>query len=78
MAQPSPHHVPLLTASMAQLIVSAAFSEAQRDCSAVTVTVVDRSGQTLAVLRDHRAGVHTLPRELQKGVHRLLAEADDG
>ena len=32
----------------------------------VTVTVVDRSGQILAVLRDHHAGVHTLNASYKK------------
>ena len=32
----------------------------------VSVTVVDASGQTLAVLRDHQAGLHTLRASYKK------------
>lgn len=32
----------------------------------VSITVVDGSGQTLAVLRDHRAGVHTIRASYKK------------
>lgn len=46
--------VSLLTGEMAQRMVNAAFLEAQKDQLMVSITVVDRSGQTLAVLRDHR------------------------
>ena len=58
--------VPLLTGEMAQCIVNAAFLAAQQDQLSVSVTVVDRSGQTLAVLRDHRAGVHTIRASYKK------------
>lgn len=58
--------VPLLTGEMAQNIVDSAFLEAKKDQLVVCVTVVDRSGQTLAVLRDHRAGVHTLRASYKK------------
>ncbi|MDT0575928.1 heme-binding protein [Croceicoccus sp. F390] len=58
--------VPLLTGAMAQDIANAAFAEARRHDLAVTITVVDRSGQTMAVLRDHRAGVHTLRSSYKK------------
>lgn len=57
---------PLLTGEMAQHIVNSAFVEAKKDQLAVCITVVDRSGQTLAVLRDHRAGVHTLRASYKK------------
>lgn len=57
---------PLLSGVTAQLIVNAAFAAAQQDNLAVCVTVVDRSGQTLAVLRDHRAGVHTIRASYKK------------
>ena len=55
--------IPLLTGDMAQHIVAAAFAEAKQHQLAVCVTVVDRSGQTLAVLRDDQSGVHH-PRQL--------------
>lgn len=32
----------------------------------VSITVVDASGQTLAVLRDHQAGVHTIRASYKK------------
>ena len=40
--------------------------EVRESGHAVTVTVVDRSGQILAVLRDHHAGVHTLNASYKK------------
>lgn len=58
--------IPLLTGDMAQKIVNAAALEAQKNNFMVTITVVDRSGQTLAVLRDHRAGVHTIRASYKK------------
>ena len=58
--------VPLLTSDMALKIVNAAKIEADKDNLAVTITVVDRSGQTLAVLRHHNAGVHTLRASYKK------------
>lgn len=58
--------VALLTGEMAQSMVDAAFLEAKQSQSIVTITVVDRSGQTLAVLRDHRAGVHTIRASYKK------------
>ena len=62
----SKHMTQLLTGEMAQAIVVAASKEASKDQLAVCITVVDRSGQTLAVLRDHRAGVHTLRASYKK------------
>ncbi len=62
----SDEKVTLLTGAMAQNIANAAFLYAQREQLMVTVTVVDRSGQTLAVLRDHRAGVHTIRSSYKK------------
>lgn len=57
---------PILTTELAQQIVMAASYEAKKNNHAVTITVVDRSGQTLAVLRDHMAGVHTLRASYKK------------
>ncbi len=57
---------PILTSEMAQQIVNAANQEAKNNQFAVTITVVDRSGQTLAVLRNHKAGVHTLRASYKK------------
>lgn len=60
------HTLPILTGAMAQSIVNAAFAAANKDQLSVSVTVVDRSGQTLAVLRDHNAGVHTIRASYKK------------
>lgn len=56
----------LLTADLAQEIAYAAFAEAIKNQWQVTVTVVDRSGQTLAMLRHHHAGVHTIRSSYKK------------
>ncbi|WP_182405075.1 heme-binding protein [Psychrobacter sp. GP33] len=58
--------IPVLTGEMAQNIVTAAALEAKKNQWMVSVTVVDASGQTLAVLRDHRAGVHTIRASYKK------------
>lgn len=58
--------IAILTGQMAQAIVNAAFATAQLEQLAVSITVVDRSGQTLAVLRDHQAGVHTIRASYKK------------
>ncbi|RFP63463.1 heme-binding protein [Hymenobacter lapidiphilus] len=57
---------PVLTAEVALAMVQAARAEAKKGGHAVSITVVDRSGQTLAVLRDHQAGVHTLRASYKK------------
>lgn len=58
--------LPVLTAKLVQEIVSTASQEANKDQLAVSITIVDRSGQILAVLRDHNAGVHTLRSSYKK------------
>ena len=58
--------ISLLTGEMAQDIVNAAFMESKRHGLMVSVTVVDRSGQILAFLKDHRAGVHTIRSSYKK------------
>lgn len=65
-AQTNTEHEPVLTGKMATKIVQAAFDEAQKDGIFITVTVVDKSGQTLGVLRHHNAGVHTLRASYKK------------
>ncbi len=65
-AQNNEKFVPLLTSDIVLKIVTAAKMEAEKDNLTVTITVVDRSGQTLAVLRDHNAGVHTLRASYKK------------
>lgn len=57
---------PVLTGEQAQAMVEAVMHEARETGTVITVTVVDRSGQVLAVLRDHRAGVHTLNASYKK------------
>ena len=58
--------LPVLTAELVQEIVNAASQEANKDQLAVSITIVDRSGQILAVLRNHNAGVHTLRSSYKK------------
>lgn len=57
---------PLLTGTMASTMVNAAFEQASKDNLQVTITVVDKSGQTLAVQRHHHAGVHTIRASYKK------------
>lgn len=57
---------PVLTGEQAQAMVEVVMHEVRESGHAVTVTVVDRSGQILAVLRDHHAGVHTLNASYKK------------
>ncbi len=57
---------PILTGEMAAEIARTAFDQAAKDGLHVTVTVVDRSGQTLAVLRHQDAGVHTIRASYKK------------
>ena len=57
---------PVLTGAMAFKIIDAAFTQAEKDSLQVTITVVDKSGQTLAVLRHHNAGVHTVRASYKK------------
>ena len=65
-AQNTLYSEPILTTDLVQKIITAASNEAKKNKHAVTITVVDRSGQTLAVLRDHMAGVHTLSASYKK------------
>ena len=57
---------PVLTGSMASKMIQAAFAEAAKDGLFVTITIVDKSGQTLAVLRHQDAGVHTVRASYKK------------
>ena len=57
---------PILTGESARKIVQRAFEQAEKDNLFVTITVVDKSGQTLAVLRHHNAGVHTIRASYKK------------
>nr|WP_228547351.1 heme-binding protein [Nonlabens antarcticus] len=57
---------PVLTGEMAGRIVQAAFAQATKENLFVTITVVDKSGQTLSVLRHQDAGVHTIRASYKK------------
>ncbi|MGV8962201.1 MAG: GlcG/HbpS family heme-binding protein [Candidatus Saccharimonadaceae bacterium] len=57
---------PVLTSQMVAKMIQASFAEAEKDGLFVTVTIVDKSGQTLAVQRHHNAGVHTLRASYKK------------
>ncbi|MEC5167375.1 glc operon protein GlcG [Flavobacterium sp. PL11] len=58
--------IPILTGETALKIVQVAAEQAQKDGLYVTITIVDRSGQTLAVSRHHNAGVHTIRASYKK------------
>ena len=57
---------PVLTGTMASKMVQAAFLEAEKQNFQVTITIVDKSGQTLALLRHEDAGVHTIRASYKK------------
>ena len=57
---------PVLTGKTAAKIMQAAIAQAEKDGLFVSITVVDKSGQTLAVHRHHNAGVHTLRSSYKK------------
>lgn len=65
-AQTKTVYEPVLTGDMAMKIAQKAFDEANKSGHFISVTVVDQSGQTLAVLRHHNAGVHTLRASYKK------------
>lgn len=57
---------PVLSIDMATKMAEAAMAAAETDGHYITVTVVDKSGQTLSVSRHHNAGVHTLSASYKK------------
>ena len=57
---------PILSGEIAAKIVQTAMLEANKNNQFITVTVVDKSGQILAVQRHHSAGVHTLSASFKK------------
>ncbi|MDY3070210.1 MAG: heme-binding protein [Parabacteroides sp.] len=57
---------PVLSGETASRIATKAFDEANRRGFFITVTVVDKSGQILSVIRHHNAGVHTLQASYKK------------
>lgn len=57
---------PVLTGDTALRIAQEAFEEANRSGHCITVTVVDKPGQTLSVIRHHNAGAHTIQASYKK------------
>lgn len=57
---------PILTSEMAFIMVQSAMAEAKKNGQFISVTIVDKSGQILAVQRHHSAGVHTLSASFKK------------
>lgn len=57
---------PVLTGNMAMKMAQEVFKQAEKENLFITVTVVDKSGQTMAVLRHHNAGVHTVNASYKK------------
>ncbi|WP_375762791.1 heme-binding protein [Riemerella anatipestifer] len=55
-AQSKTLYEPVLTGDAAMKMAQKAFNEANKSGHRISVTVVDQSGQTLAVLRHHNAG----------------------
>lgn len=58
--------VPVLSNEAVQGILQKASAFAKERNHKVTITIVDRSGQVLAVFRDYNAGVHTLRASYKK------------
>ncbi|MBT0551446.1 GlcG/HbpS family heme-binding protein [Riemerella anatipestifer] len=65
-AQTKNLYEPVLTGDAAMKIAQKAFDEANKSGHHISITVVNQSGQTLAVLRHHNAGVHTLQASYKK------------
>lgn len=57
---------PVLNGVLASKIVQTAYQYSEKNDFKVTITVVDKSGQTLAVLRHQDAGVHTIRASYKK------------
>lgn len=57
---------PILPSHVAAKIMQASVAEAEKSGLFVTVTIVDKSGQILAVQRHQNAGVHTLSASYKK------------
>lgn len=62
----SVYREPVLTGEMALQMAREAYNEACKEGFTITVTVVDKSGQVLSVIRHHQAGVHTLQASYKK------------
>lgn len=57
---------PVLTQEMVWGMLNEASTLAKKEGHSVSITIVDRSGAVLGVLRDHKAGVHTLRASYKK------------
>ena len=51
---------PVLTNEIVEDMLDRAKQRARDYGASVTITIVDKSGEVLAVFRDHNAGVHTI------------------
>ncbi len=65
-AQPSIVQLPSLTLEAAVKTVTAAMGECRKQGALVAVSVTDRAGNVLAVLRDPLAGMHTVDTATRK------------
>jgi uncharacterized protein GlcG (DUF336 family) len=65
-----------LTTAAAQRAAQAAFAACEKQGYTVTVAVVDRSGQPLALLRDQGAGAHTVTTAINKASTALSFRVD--
>ena len=65
-----------LTTAAAQRAAQAAFDRCSKDGYTVTVAVVDRSGQPLAVIRDNLAGTHTVNTAIGKAATAVSFRVD--
>ena len=65
-----------LTTAAAQRAAQAAFDRCGKDGYTVTVAVVDRGGQPLAVIRDNLAGAHTVSTAIGKAATAVSFRVD--
>jgi uncharacterized protein GlcG (DUF336 family) len=65
-----------LTTVAAQRAAQAAFDRCSKDGYTVTVAVVDRGGQPLALLRDNLAGPHTVNTAIRKAASAVSFRVD--
>lgn len=65
-AQTPTFYEPVLTGAMAARIAKASFDEADKSGALITVTIVDKSGEILAVQRHHNSGAHTVTASFKK------------
>lgn len=57
---------PVLSNKIIDGMMGMALQEARKNNHSVTITIVDRSGEVLAVYRDYKAGIHTLRASYKK------------